>query len=119
MTSQVRELGSGKSRIETARGLGLVFEIAKAVPLEDGINATRMLLPRMWFNEATTQRWLDSLATYRWAENKALGEFRASPVHDWASHAADMTRYGAVSEHLLKSGRKPINMNTEGTHWMA
>jgi hypothetical protein len=43
----VRELGSGRSRIETAAQLGIRFEQAKQLDLEDGIHATRMLFPRM------------------------------------------------------------------------
>jgi hypothetical protein len=104
---QVRELGSGRSRIETAAALGLKLEIAPNVPLEDGIHAARMLLPRMWFDEKKCARWLDALANYRWAENKQLNELRSTPVHDWSSHAADMTRYLAVSLEEIKAKRKP------------
>lgn len=100
----VREFGSGRSRLEVAQSLGLKFELAPNTKLEDGIHATRMLLPRMWFDETKCAGWLDALANYRWGENKALGEFKTTPVHDWASHGADMTRYLAVS---LKERRKP------------
>jgi phage terminase large subunit len=93
---QVRELGSGRSRIETAQALGIRFETVPNVPLEDGVHAARMFLPRMWFDQNKCAAWLEALTNYRWAENKQLGELKSTPVHDWSSHAADMTRYGAL-----------------------
>lgn len=105
---QVRELGAGgRSRFDTAASLGIRFELAPNTSLEDGIHAARMLLPRMWIDERKCARWLDGLANYRWAENKALGELKATPVHDWASHPADMTRYLAVSLEEVRPKRKP------------
>jgi hypothetical protein len=50
----VCELGSGRSRIETARSLGIDFTMAPQMPLEDGINAVRMLFPRLYIDE---ERW--------------------------------------------------------------
>lgn len=53
---QVRELGSGKSRLEVAAGFGIRFEVTprvnagKGEEVEDGIHAVRMLLPRCWFD---------------------------------------------------------------------
>ena len=105
---QVRELGAGgRSRFDTAAALGINFDVAPRTTLEDGIHAARMLLPRMWFDSTKCQRWLDALSTYRWAENKALDEFKATPVHDWSSHAADMTRYLAVSLEEVRPRQKP------------
>jgi hypothetical protein len=104
---QVRELGAGgRSRFDTAASLGIRFELAPNTSLEDGIHAARMLLPRVWFDERKCARWLDGLANYRWAENKALGEMKSTPVHDWASHPADMTRYLAVSLEEVRPKQK-------------
>jgi hypothetical protein len=104
---QVRELGAGgRSRFDTAAALGIRFQMAPNASLEDGIHSARMLLPRMWFDETKCMRWLDCLANYRWAENKALNELKSTPVHDFASHAADMTRYLAVSLEEVKPARE-------------
>ena len=43
---EARELGTGKSRLEVARGLGLEFKVAPRLAVEDGIEAVRNLLPR-------------------------------------------------------------------------
>lgn len=94
---QVRELGSGRSRIETAATLGIKFDITPNIGIDDGIHAVRMILPRCWFDEKRTARGIDCLRNYRREFNDKLGEFKTTPVHDWASHGADAFRYLAVA----------------------
>jgi len=94
---QVRELGSGRSRIEVAKQYGINFEVTPNIPVEDGIHAARMVLPRCWFDETKTARGLDCLRNYRRDFNDKLGEFKSTPVHDWASHGSDAFRYLAVA----------------------
>ena len=48
--ANVREIGTGKSRLEIAQSLGLVTSIVPKMSIEDGINATRMTLSRCWFD---------------------------------------------------------------------
>lgn len=89
----VRELGTGKSRLEVARECGIKFEMAPQMPVEDGIEAVRQTLPRMWFDAEKCGTGLEALRMYRreWDDkNKVL---RPRPVHDWTSHAADAMRY--------------------------
>ena len=99
---QVRELGSGRSRIETARSLGIEFLVAPQIGLEEGIHATRMLLPRMWFDEKRCKAGLEGLVHYRRDYNKRLSEFKATPVHDWASHPADALRTLGVAHKAAR-----------------
>jgi phage terminase large subunit len=70
----------------------------------------------VWFDEAKTARGLECLQNYRRELNEKLGEFKALPVHDWASHGADAFRYLAVA--IDKSGArpalKPINYSKAG-----
>jgi phage terminase large subunit len=93
---QVKELGSGRSRIETARSLGLNFRICPNVPIMDGIQAARSLFALCWFDETKTAPGVESLRNYRKRYNEALQEFTSTPAHDWASHGADAFRYLAV-----------------------
>jgi hypothetical protein len=44
------------------------------------------------------QRGLEALMHYRWEFNSRLNEFKATPVHDWSSNAADAFRYLAVRQ---------------------
>ena len=46
----VREFSSGKSRLDIAASLGIPFQIVPQLPLDDGVNAVRLLLPRCWFD---------------------------------------------------------------------
>jgi hypothetical protein len=93
---EVRELGSGKSRREVAWDLGLNFRVVPKLPVEDGIHAAQMLLPRIWFDREKCKHGLECLRQYHRAYNERTRSFRASPVHDWSSHAADAFRYLAV-----------------------
>lgn len=97
----VRELGSGKSRIETAQGLGLNFDVAANLPIDDGINAVRMLLPRCWFDRTKCQRGIDALLSYHKDWDDRLGNYRDRPVHDWSSDSADAFRMGAISSTIM------------------
>jgi hypothetical protein len=123
----VRELGSGKSRLETAAGLGLRFQVTPrihgqaGVEVEEGINAARLLFSRCWFDEVKCQVGLEALQHYRRDYNQRLAEFKATPVHDFASHAADAFRGLAVRYRLPKvkqaeSRSAPMPMGPQG--WM-
>lgn len=94
---EVREFTSGRSRLETARSLGISFNVVPNVALEDGIHASRMLLSRCWFDEVKCRRGIDALHAYRWDYNTRINEFKPTPVHDWASHGADAFRYLAAA----------------------
>jgi phage terminase large subunit len=92
----VKELASGRSRLETAQTLGIRFEVCPNVSIDDGIHAARLLFPRLWFDAKKCEPGLQALQHYRKDYNQRLNEFKATPVHDWASHAADAFRYLAV-----------------------
>lgn len=104
---QVRELGSGRSRIETAASLGITFRICPNIALEDGIHAARMLLPRCWFDAVKCKPGLETLQHYKRDYNTRLNEFRATPVHDWAEHGASAFRYLAVRQQTPKDAKRP------------
>ena len=120
---QVKELGSGRSRLETANSLGIRFKVAPNIPIEDGIHAARMLFPRCWFDEQRCSAGLEALQHYRRDYNSRLNEFKAVPVHDWASHGADAFRYLAVRQQPPKPTREEVWPATYGhressTAWM-
>ena len=101
----VREFSSGVARIDAARSLGINFERAPALPLEDGIHAVRMMMPRTVIDATQCAAGLEALGHYRRAYNKAMGEYKSTPVHDWSSHAADALRYLAVSSRAPQPPR--------------
>jgi len=94
---KVRELGSGVSRWETARELGIEFRVGQEHNLQDGIDAVRNVIPFCWFDATKCQRGIECLEAYRTAWNDKLERFDDKPLHDWSSHGADAFRYLSVA----------------------
>ncbi len=92
----VRELGTGKSRLEVAKSMGIRFEVGKNLSIEDGVNAARSVFSRCWFDSKKCDRGISALKNYKkdWDEKNKV--FRNNPKHDWASHGADAFRTFAV-----------------------
>ena len=104
---RVRELGTGKSRYEMAQNLGIKpITIAKSIPIDDGINAVRTLLPRMWFDKNKCKIGLEALRAYRKEYDDVRKCYKNKPLHDGASHANDALRYYAVAGDVLKPKAK-------------
>jgi hypothetical protein len=107
--SEARELGTGRSRIEVLRSLG--FHRTQVIPaqkVEDGINAVRTMLPRIWFDAEKCARGISALQNYRRSWNDALRTYSDRPLHDWTSHAADSLRYWALSNTRNAGSARPI-----------
>jgi len=101
---KVRDLGTGRSRLETLRSLGLGRDqVLENQRLEDGINAVRMMLPRCFFDAEKCARGISALQNYRRSWNEPLRTYSDRPLHDWTSHAADALRYLALG-HLRNAG---------------
>jgi len=81
---EVRELGTGKSRYETAYELGIAFHIVPNIPVEDGINAVRALLKRCWFDDEKCKQGLNALRCYHKEWDDKRMEFKPKPFHDWS-----------------------------------
>lgn len=92
----VREIGTGKSRLETAHKLGLKFEVGPMLKVDDGINAGRAVLRQCAFDKDKCYRGINCLKNYRKDWDKINQVFRKTPKHDWASHGADAFRTFAV-----------------------
>lgn len=86
------ELSSGKSRVDTLRGLKIDPIVVEQHNVNDGINAVRRMLDRAWFDSERCERGLNALRNYRreWDEDNKI--FKPKPLHDWASHGADAAR---------------------------
>ena len=93
---KVRELTTGKSRLEAARLLGINFVIAPNLPLEEGIDAVRRTFNKCWFDEEKTKPGLNALMNYHKEYDEKRKEFKPRPHHDWSSHASDSFRMMAV-----------------------
>lgn len=104
--AQVRELGSGRTRAETLRGLGVrPVRVLRAHSVADGINAVRLVLPKAYFDAERCMLGLKALRGYRREWNELAQTWRANPVHDYASHGADAFRYLALG---TRDDDKPV-----------
>jgi phage terminase large subunit len=114
----VRELGTGKSRLETAEALGIAFQLVPNIGIKDGIDAARMLLGRAWFDATKCAIGLDALRQYREKIDEKRG-IHMGPLHDWTSHAADSFRYACVAmeEHQI-AARKEEEDRGWSVGWM-
>ena len=108
---RVRELGTGKSRLETAARLGLRFTVCRDLPVIDGIAAVRRQLERCRFDAKKCAEGLKALRQYRKTRNERMDVY-GRPQHDWTSHAADAFRYavvGMLPERRSEGQEKTIN----------
>lgn len=106
--AKVRELGTGRTRVETLVSLGRKPRVVPDHKLMDGINAARQTLDRCWFDSERCADGIEALRNYRreWDQDKKV--FKDAPRHDWASHPADAFRYMAMGyRELSDEGPKP------------
>ena len=89
----------GKSVIEQlAMHLGISkLAIVPSLSVQDGIQAARVMMPRVWFDRDNCETAVELLKQYQreWDEDKKT--FRDKPRHDNTSHCADAFRMMAVA----------------------
>jgi hypothetical protein len=100
----VRELGTGLSRLEVAKDLGIKYEVLPALGVEDGINALRTRFSALRFNThgdagERVGRLLKRLRRYRKEFDEQRGIFKNKPLHDANSHGADAMRMWAITDY--------------------
>lgn len=95
--TNVRELGTGVSRLQTLRNMGMRnIRIVPKLSKAEQINAARMLLARSWFDETGCQKGLVALRGYSFGYDKSRQCFTQSPLHNAYSNAADAYQQLAV-----------------------
>lgn len=112
--ARVRDLGSGKTRIETLRKLGLSnIKVMKNHPIQDGIQAVRNALRVCWFDEDMCATGIEGLRQFckkpvEGAEDPDGNQmFSNEPLHDWASHPADAFRTGCMGSKPDRAPGEP------------
>jgi phage terminase large subunit len=91
------EWGAGRSRLATARQLGISFRVVPRTSIDEGVHAARMLLPRCVFDEGRTAGLVACLQHYEreWDEVKKI--LAVKPRADWTTHGSDAFRYLAMA----------------------
>lgn len=109
---RVREMTTGRSRLEVLMDAGLDVTVAPSLSIADGIQAVRRMLPRCWFDMERTKNGLVALRNYRREFNEKQNVFYDKPVHDWSSHFADSFRYLAIGlVEVDTTWSKPLQQN--------
>jgi hypothetical protein len=111
----VKELGTGKSRLEVLDGLGIRnVRVLPNLRIEDGINAARLFIERCWFDADNCRRGVEALKAYRAEYDEKLQVLKLRPLHNWASHPADAFRYLALGmrDGPANDWSKPIEPRT-------
>lgn len=91
------ELIAGTTIVKQAQSLlGRGVEVLPRVDVQEGINASRVLMPKCWFDQTRCAQGLKALRLYRREYNEERKVFSDKPLHDWTSHAADAFRYLAM-----------------------
>lgn len=95
---EVMELGTGKSRAQTLRDLGLrtIRTVPRTADLLADIHTTRNAIAGCWFDEARCATGIKHLDAYRKEWDDRLGVWKDRPRHDEASHGADAFRTFAI-----------------------
>jgi hypothetical protein len=100
----VREWGSGQSRIEAARALGIKFTLSNNVSLMDGIESCRAAFSRIYIDEVKCKVLIRNLENYRQEYDSRRKVYCSRPLHDKCSHSADALRYLCVSLPKTRDG---------------
>ena len=97
--ARAKSLQTGKSIIEQ---LASHLDVAKLAVVPDigvqsGIQAVRMILPKVWFDAEKCREGIEALRQYQREYDEDKKAYRQSPRHDWTSHPSDAFRMLAVS----------------------
>lgn len=106
---KVRELCAGaRTRLEIARDLGINFSIVPNLSIYEGIELTRSLFHRMWFDEKKCKYLVKCLLNYVKKYNEAYNVYADQPLHNWASHSSDSVRMMGIVYSQREGGNKSL-----------
>ena len=108
---KVRELGTGMSRLEKARQLGIRFNVAPNLGIMDGIEAVRSTLPRVWVDKDKAVLVVRALENYRKEFDSKRKVYKQRPLHNEYSHMSDSLRYMCISLPKTKDGLSQEDMD--------
>ena len=93
----VREQGSGLTRREMYKQLGVNFSEVYKLDLLDGIECAKMSFGKIWIDEVKCKDLIRDISNYRQEWDAEKKRYKPIPLHDDYSHAADAFRYMCVA----------------------
>lgn len=105
-----RDFKDGKAPADMFRAMQRSVMRVPQATVENGIKKTREVFPRMWIDDRA-EKLIDCLKRYRW-DIPTNERDPKRPVHDDASHGADMIRYLSVAADQMNNDTwSPIRPN--------
>lgn len=93
----------GRSIVEQLWAHGIKGRIVPSLSVQDGIQATRMMFDRCYFDAVACEAGIESLRQYHREYDTEKKMFKDKPAHDWSSHGADAFRMLGVAWRELKA----------------
>lgn len=100
----VKEFGSGMTRLEKAKNLGIEFITCKNISISDGIESVRSALPKIFIDKNKCDRVIKALENYRQEFDSKKKVYKQNPLHNEWSHCCDAIRYMCVSLPRISDG---------------
>jgi len=108
------EWAAGKKKVDQARAMGLKhIKIVPKLGIMDGINATRAMLPRSYFDKVKTELGVQALREYLKKDAGIVDPdgnklYLETPQHTWAAHGADALRTLALGMRAPRDKRPTL-----------
>jgi hypothetical protein len=102
-----REMVAGLTLSVAVKNMGYsVKTLEREANLDNGINRTMNFLPRCRIDEKRCEMLIEALEHYRREYDEENRIYLSKPLHDWASHPADMIRTISLADKkgLIRSG---------------
>lgn len=103
--AKVRELQSGKSRVDFFNDKGIYnVEVLPPDKGDTGIEQARTGFSRVFIDETKCARGLECLKAYHYDYDSKNQILRSKPKHDWSSHSSDAFAYAfmAINDYIGK-----------------
>ena len=88
---------TGRSTIEQFIDHGYPCKQIPKLAVQHGIDAARMILPKVRIDKAKCADGIEALRAYRRQFNEKTQQFANTPLHDWSSNGSDGFRYFALA----------------------
>ena len=107
---KVHETQTGLTRLDFWKRLDIPLRVVPKVPLRDGIEAVRCLLPKVYIDQDKCKLLISCLENYEQQWDEVREVYRNEPVHNKWSHGADAMRYLALSIPKIAKGLTPEDL---------
>lgn len=107
---KVHEQETGLTRLEFWKRSGIPLRVLPNIPLRDGIEAVRCLLPKVYIDEVNCALLITCLERYEQQWDEARQIYKNEPLHNKYSNGADAMRYLALSIPKIAKGLTPEDL---------